>query len=258
MHRQGRGRPRHQGRRDLLGQVELHGRRRHQGHGRRLRPRRDAARGLAVQLLAAEAVPPHGDLRQAARGRDQRRGARRRPRGHARLPLPRDRGRPEGGRRPARGDHRPAARCRRHPARAAADRHPRGAAPDHRGQAALAGGRAQEGAGARGRTRGRDRRARPAVDFERRRGRPALGQEGLQDPRRRGPDLAGRGAGLHGRHRAHRARHHAQLPGAARHPLVRVRRHAGADRPGPRHRVEVLRQAARRAGGAQPHAQRCS
>ena len=131
------GRPSHQGRRGLIGQVELHGRRRHQGHGRRLRSRHHGSRGVGIQPLAAEAVPPHGDLRQAGGGRDQRRRARRRPRGHARLPLPRDRGRPEGGRGPARGDHRPAAGRRRHAARAAADRHPRGAAADHRGQAAL-------------------------------------------------------------------------------------------------------------------------
>ena len=175
MHRQGRERPRHQGRGHFLRQVELHGGRRHQGHGRRLRARHHRGAGVGFQLFAAQAVPPHGDLRQADRRGDQRRGARRRLRAGAGLPLPGDRGRPEGGRRPARGHHRPAAGWRRHAAGAAADRHSRGAAHDHRGQAARPGRRAQEGPGERSRARRGDRRARPPVDTQGSGGDPAMG-----------------------------------------------------------------------------------
>ena len=85
---------------------------------------------------AEQAAAPPRDLRQAVRGGDQRRRARRRLRGRARLPLPRDGGRPEGGRRLARGQDRPAARRRRHAAHAAPDRRYRGAATDQRGPAA--------------------------------------------------------------------------------------------------------------------------
>ena len=93
-------------------------------------------------------------LRQAGRGRDQRRRARRRPRDHAGLPPPHRGRRPEGRARPARGHPRPAARRRRrHPHRADV-RHPVRAdgrpAPGHPLQA---GGRQGEGPRRRARRR---------------------------------------------------------------------------------------------------------
>ena len=97
-------------------------------------------------------------------------------------------------------------------------------------------------------------RARPQVDPERRRGRPALGQEGLPRARRCRHGLAGGGTDLHGRHGAGREDDDAELSGAGSDPLLRLRRHAAADGRGAGGRVEVLRAAALGPGRPQPDA----
>ena len=95
--------------------------------------------------------------------------------------------------------------ARRHAAHAAPDRHDRGAAADHRGPAArtpqdaLKKGLVHEVAPAAELVE----RARQ-LDPEGRRGRAALGQEGLPRAGRRGHADARRGADLHGRHGADR------------------------------------------------------
>jgi hypothetical protein len=80
------------------------------------------------------ALRAHRDLRQAGRGRDQRSGAGRRSRTHARLPLPRRRRQPEDPARPARDQGRPVPGRRRHPAPAAPDRRAGGDDGHDRGQ----------------------------------------------------------------------------------------------------------------------------
>jgi enoyl-CoA hydratase/carnithine racemase len=62
--------------------------------------------------------------------------------------------------------------------------------------------------------------------------RAALGQEGLQVSRGRRREPAGHRADLHGRHGAGRAEDHAQLPGADRHPVLRLRGQPRAHRQG--------------------------
>ena len=122
----------------------------------------------------------------------------------------------------------------------------------------LEGTLAEAGGGAEARRRARGGAAGPAG-----RGRPplaarlagraaALGSQGLCGAGRREPRLAPGRPALHGGHRAGRARDDAQLPGADRDPVGGLRGHAAADRPRPRDRAEVLREARDRPRGAQP------
>ncbi len=77
-------------------------------------------------------------------------------------------------------------------------------------------------------------------------------QKGFKVPGGVAFDEPGRHADVHGRIGAGGEEDAAQLPGAGRDPLQRLRRHAAADRQGPRHRGEVLRAARHEPGVAQP------
>ena len=210
--------------------------------GRRARDLRD---GRGDQGLAA----PARDLPAPGRRRDQRRRARRRLRDHPRLQPPRDRRRPQGRGRPARGVARPAARRRRRHPRDPDARHP--VRPDGR---AAAGHplQARHGPGEGPRRRaGRDPRGagagREGVD----QGQPRLlaepvGRRRLQDARRYAepPQARGVPAGVPGA--AAQADQGRGLPRPAGDPLGRGRGRAGRLRHRVADRVALPDQADRR------------
>jgi hypothetical protein len=128
---EGARRSRREGHPRRLGEGRLHRRRRPrhaaQGHRRPGHERQPQA--------MAQAVPHAGGHRQAGGGGVERHHPRWRPGTRAGLPLPRRLGQSEGALRLPRGHAGPAARRRRHPARAAPDGHPGSTAVPHRGQA---------------------------------------------------------------------------------------------------------------------------
>jgi hypothetical protein len=227
----------------------LHRRRRHQGHGRRLRPRRRARpRGSAWPLNRS--LRKLETCGKPVRGRHQRPGARRRPGSLPGLPLPRAGRPPEGGARPARGQHRPAARRRRHPAPAAADRH-RTPAADRAGQprgarrGAEARHRARTGARRGGRERARRwllESASPVQPWDKK-GFKVPGGAGASPEGWRRPSWSAR--------RWSPRKTPAQLPGADRDPVGVSTKAASCRSTRPEDRVAVLRSAAGRPGGAQ-------
>ena len=223
------------------GREGLHHRRRHHVRQedvlRRWRPERphpgeagERGRADRGQHPDEGADAPHRAARQAGRRGDQRRRARRWPGDRAGDAPPHRRRRQGQPDRPARGDAGPAARRRWRCAHCPIAGHPERAA--ERPAAGPAPPPAQ-GAGARpgARSRRHRRGARPrreGVDQgQPRRRRPAVGRQGLQDPRRHAvePELRGEPAGVPGEPaQADQGREHA---GAAGDPGRRDRGRAG-------------------------------